>query len=98
LKYLTLAYKAEKFPKPRNIIGLAKDLPAGEMEKLILAHTEVTPSDLRLLASRRAENIKEALLKSGQVQSGRIFIVEPRSASPEKKANVKDSRADFKLK
>jgi len=31
-KYLTLAYKAEKFPKPRNIIGLAKSLPRQEME------------------------------------------------------------------
>jgi hypothetical protein len=36
---LTRVYKDEKFPKPRNMIGLAKDLPVAEMEKLILANT-----------------------------------------------------------
>ena len=35
-KYLKLAYKEEKFPKPRNVIGMAKDLPVPEMEKLML--------------------------------------------------------------
>ncbi len=97
-KYLTLAYKAETFPKPRTIIGLTKSLPVKEMEKLILSHIEVNASTLRLLASRRAENVKELILKSGNVQPGRIFIVEPRSLSPQKKANVKDSRTEFKLK
>jgi uncharacterized protein involved in outer membrane biogenesis len=96
-KYLTLAYKAESFPKPRNVIGIAKELPAAEMEKLIVAHVEVTDSDLRLLASRRAENIKEMLLKK-DIASSRIFVVEPKSAAPEKKENVKASRVDFRLK
>lgn len=97
-KYLTLAYKAETFPKPRTIIGLLKGLPPPEMEKLILSHAEVSASDLRLLASRRAENVKELILKSGDVPPGRIFIVESRSLSPQKKANVKASRIDFKLR
>lgn len=95
-KYLKLAYKAEKFPKPRNIIGFAKDLPVNEMEKLIVTHFQVTGSDLRLLASRRAENIKDLLIKK-DVPSGRIFMVEPKAA-PEKKENVKASRVEFKLK
>ena len=41
-KYLTRAYKAEKFPKPRNFIGMAKDLPVPEMEKLMLTHIQTT--------------------------------------------------------
>jgi uncharacterized protein involved in outer membrane biogenesis len=97
-KYLKMAYKEEKFPKPRNILGIAKDLPAPEMEKLMLTHIEVKESDLRLLASQRAMQVKEAILKSGQVEPERIFIIEPKSLAPEKKEKLKESRVDFKIK
>ena len=46
-QYLKMAYKQEKFPKPKNFIGIAKDIPAPEMEKLMLTHTEVKEEDLR---------------------------------------------------
>jgi uncharacterized protein involved in outer membrane biogenesis/acylphosphatase len=97
-QYLKKAYKEEKFPKPRNIIGIAKDLPAPEMEKLMLTHIEITNDDLRQLASRRSLNIKDYILKSQQVEQERVFLVEPKSLAPEKKENVKDSRVEFKLK
>jgi hypothetical protein len=97
-KYLKMAYKEEKFPKPKNVIGMAKDLPAPEMEKLMLTHIEVKEGDLRALASQRAMKVKDAILKSGQVEPGRVFILEPKSLTPEKKDKVKDSRVDFKLK
>jgi hypothetical protein len=97
-KYLKMAYKEEKFPKPRNILGMAKDLPAPEMEKLMLTHIEIKEGDLRNLASQRAMKVKDAILKSGQVEPERIFILEPKSLAPEKKEKLKDSRVDFKLK
>jgi hypothetical protein len=97
-KYLTLAYKAEKFAKPKNIIGLTKSLPPEEMEKLILTHTTVTDDDLRALAKERAIRIKDALLATGKVTADRIFIVEPKSIAPEKKEKAKDARVDFTLK
>ncbi len=97
-QYLKAAYREEKFPKPRNFIGMAKDIPVPEMEKLMLAHTEVTDGDLRALASRRAMRVKDAILKSGQVDPERVFIVEPKSLAPEKKEKVKESRVDFRLK
>jgi hypothetical protein len=97
-KYLKMAYKDEKFPKPKNVLGMAKDLPAPEMEKLMLTHIEVKESDLRSLASQRALQVKEAILKSGQVEPERIFIVEPKSLAPEKKEKLKESRVDFKIK
>jgi len=97
-KYLKMAYKEEKFPKPRNVLGMAKDLPAPEMEKLMLTHIEVKEGDLRSLASQRAMQVKEAILKSGQVEPERIFMVEPKSLAPEKKEKLKDSRVDFKIK
>ena len=32
-KYLKMAYKEEKFPKPKNFIGMAKNIPVPEMGK-----------------------------------------------------------------
>jgi hypothetical protein len=97
-KYLKMAYKEEKFPKPKNVIGMAKDLPAPEMEKLMLTHIEIKDGDLRNLASQRAMKVKDAILKSRQVEPERVFFLEPKSLAPEKKEKVKDSRVDFKLK
>jgi hypothetical protein len=97
-KYLKMAYKEERFPKPRNFLGMAKDIPVPEMEKLMLTHTEVKEGDLRTLASQRAMKVKDAILKSGQVEPERVFILEPKSLAPEKKEEIKDSRVDFKLK
>lgn len=97
-KYLRLAYKAEKFPKPRNAIGLEKTIPVEEMEKLMLTNTEVKDEDLRSLATQRSAKVKDAILKTGQVEAGRLFVVEPKSLTPEKKEKLKESRVDFTLK
>jgi hypothetical protein len=97
-KYLRMAYDAEKFPKPRNIVGLAKTLPVPEMEKLMLTNTVVKDEDLRALANQRATNAKDAILKPGKITSDRVFVVEPKTLTPEKKENLKNSRVDFRLK
>jgi hypothetical protein len=97
-KYLKMAYKAEKFPKPRNLIGFAKDLPVPEMEKLMITHIEVTDDDMRQLAAERALGVKDYVLKSGRITADRVFLVEPKSLEPEKKEKLKDSRVDFKLR
>jgi hypothetical protein len=97
-KYLKMAYKEEKFPKPKNVLGMAKDIPAPEMEKLMLTYIEIKESDLRTLASQRAMKVKDAILKAGQVESERVFVLEPKTLPPEKKEKINDSRVDFKLK
>jgi acylphosphatase len=97
-KYLKMAYKEEKFPKPSNFLGMAKDLPVPETEKLMLTHIEIKEGDLRTLASQRSMRVKDVILISGQVEPERVFILEPKSLAPEKKEKVKDSRVDFKLK
>jgi len=38
------------------------------------------------------------ILKSGEIESGRIFVVEPKQLAAEKKEKAKMSRVDFKLK
>ena len=97
-KYLKKAYKAEKFSKPRNFLGIAKDIPVPEMEKLMHDNIEVTKDDLRLLALQRAENVSDYLQKEGKVEANRLFLVEPASLAPEKNVKVKDSRVNFRIK
>jgi hypothetical protein len=97
-KYLKIAYKKEKFPKPRTFLGFTKDLPVPEMEKLMLTHIEVKDDDLRQLAARRALAVKDYILKSGKVNADRVFLLQPKSLQPEKKDDLKNSRVDFKLK
>ncbi len=97
-RYLTLAYEAEKFPKPRTVIGMKKSLPVPEMEKLMMTQLTVSDSDLRLLASQRATQIESLLLKDGTISAERIFVVEPKTLAPDKKEKAKNSRVDFRLK
>jgi hypothetical protein len=97
-KYLTLAYKAEKFPKPKNVIGFDKDLPPAEMEKLIRSHLQVTDDDLRLLAAQRAETVRDAFVKTGQVDANRVFLVEADKQSKEQAAKAPAPRVEFALK
>ena len=97
-RYLKRAYSAEKFPKPRNLVGMEKSLPNEEMEKLMLTHITVGESDLRLLAMKRAEAVSEALREKGEFEPGRIFVLEPKALEPEPKKDVRKSRVDFRLK
>ena len=96
--YLKQAYKAEKFPKPRNIVGMAKDLPVPEMEKLMLTNMKVTDDDLKALSEERARAVRNYLLQSQQVEETRIFIVEGKTLDVTDKEGAKKSRTDFKLK
>jgi len=97
-EYLKRAYREEKFPKPRNFIGMLKDLPVPEMEKLMYTHLQVTDDNLRLLAQSRARAVKDYLLASNQVEPERVFLVEPKTLAPEKKEKQRDSRVVFVLK
>ena len=97
-RFLRMAYKAEKFPKPRTVLGLAKDLPAPEMERLMKDNIEVTDNDLRSIAVQRSQQVKDYILASGQIEPDRLFIIEPKALQPEKKENVSNSRVDFRLK
>jgi len=99
-RYLGMAYGEESFPKPRNIVGLAKGLPVPEMEKLMLQHAQVTDADLRQLASQRAQVVRDYILATGQADADRLFIVASKPAGEEEKdkAKGKESRVDFSLR
>lgn len=95
---LAQAYHAESFPKPRTAEGKIKQLTREDMEKLMLSSIDVGESELRQLAARRAEAVKELFLKAGKVDGGRLFVVEPKTLAPEKNEKMKDSRVNFLLK
>ena len=98
--YLTRAYKQAKFPKPRNLVGLQKDLPVPEMEKLMLINVPVTDDDVRALAMRRAEAVQSWLLEQGQVPADRLFLLPPKVVASQDGADsaLGPARVDFSLK
>ena len=98
---LERAYRAEKFPKPRNLVGLVKTLSVAEMEKLMLTNSVVEDDDLRTLGERRAKAVRDWLVGK-EVPAERIFLlpskleaVDTASGTAEK---VSASRANFSLK
>jgi hypothetical protein len=101
-KLLKRAYGREKFKKPRNVLGFAKDIPVPEMEKLMLANIVVAKDDLRQLAIQRAQVVANDLVKTGGIAADRIFVLEPElggkpaETGPAKGAKL--SRVDFSLK
>lgn len=97
-KYLEKVYKDTKFDKPRNAIGFAKSLPPEEMEKLLIANTEVKPEDLRALALARADAVRGYLEQQGKISLERIFLIAPKLNADDIKDKSPTSRVDFSLK
>ncbi len=98
-KYLKLAYRAdEKTVKPKNALGMVKDIPTSEMERLMLAAITVSQDDLRLLARQRAQVAREQILRARKIETERVFLVEPKTIQPDPKKMVSNSRIDFRLR
>lgn len=72
--YLKIVYRKEKFPKPRNLIGILKDLPDSEMKKLIFANTVVGDAELRKLAEERAGVVRNFLTEEGKLNQEKVFL------------------------
>lgn len=95
--YLKAAYKANNIPDKPKIMGLIdKDIPAAQMEKLMLANIKVSADDLRDLTIKRAQAAKEYLLKTGAIEATRIFITTAKTETEEQK-KLPDNRVDFIL-
>jgi uncharacterized protein involved in outer membrane biogenesis len=98
-KYLKKAYKAADFKKPKNLVGLAKDLPAEEMEKLMRENLSVTDEDLAMLAQERSQTVVGYLTEQGKIEANRVFLVRPKSLTPEGKIeNAPNYRVELLLK
>lgn len=96
-KYLTLAYKEEKFAKPKNVVGLTKSLPVPEMEQLMLANISAGNTEMRDLAERRAMAARDWLVEEGGVPGDRVFALEPK-VEAEAGGKKSGSRVEFSLR
>jgi uncharacterized protein involved in outer membrane biogenesis len=96
-KYLAAAYRAADFERPFDAKGALQELPAAEMERLMLANAPVSQEDLTLLAQRRAQAAKDWLVGQGKVAPERVLVViKPSQDGAASKGS--GSRADFVLK
>jgi hypothetical protein len=95
--WLKAVYKKEKFPKPRNAIGFAKDLPDPEMKKLIFANTTVGNEELSQLARDRAVTVKNYLVSTAKVPRERVFEKSGSIFDEPKEAGTPASRVEFGL-
>jgi hypothetical protein len=77
-------YKRADMPKPRNLIGLARDLPVPEMEKLLLADIQVNDDAMRELAVQRGVAVKD-YLASRDLPPERLFLGAAKTIPPEAK-------------
>ncbi len=94
-KYLRRAYKAAKFDKPRDLLGLNKSLPPDEMKNLMIANIKVTDGDLKQLAEARANAVRKAL--SAKIDPARLLVAPPKLNADGIKDGGKTTRADLSL-
>lgn len=65
--------------RPRNFIGMLKDLPHAEMRARLEAAVPVTPDTARELALQRSLRVRDALIERG-LPSERLFLGAPKVA------------------
>jgi len=94
-KYLKAVYKKEKFPKPRNAIGLVKDLPDLEMKKLIIANTVVGENELLSLARERTAAVMNYMITKGGLPPERLFQKNDDIHKAPEKETVSRNRVEF---
>ncbi len=81
---LKAVYRRADMPKPRNLVGLAKDLTVPEMEALLLAQQPATEAMAAELATQRGQAVRAYLL-SQKLPADRLFLAAPKAGKqPEK--------------
>ncbi len=72
--YLLEVYKDADFPRPRNFVGMLKNLPETEMEKLLLANIRADGAEMQALAQSRAQLVRDQLIAANEAIKPRIFL------------------------
>ncbi len=96
-RWLKAAYEEAPIEsRPRNAIGMLKDVPAPEMEAMLVAAAKVDDDAIRLLANARAQMVKDALAAKG-VAGDRVFLLAPRVGT-KPPTNAPPARVDLALR
>jgi hypothetical protein len=78
LRLLKQVYKETDIPnKPRNLVGMQKDISAPEMETALKSRTLVSEEAMRDLALKRGIAVRDALIAKG-LPSDRLFLAAPK--------------------
>jgi len=70
---LRSVYRRADITKPRNLVGMTKEIAVADMESLLLANLSANNEDIRNLALQRAVVVKE-YLAGKKVASERLFL------------------------
>ena len=73
-------YRRADIVKPKNVIGLTKDLPPAAMEALLLAGITIADDAMQQLAVRRGVAVRD-YLASRSIPVERLFLGAPKTAS-----------------
>lgn len=74
--------RAELADKPRNALGLAKELQVPEMEALLLADMQISDDAIRNLAVQRSVAVRD-YLAAQQIPLERLFLGAPKTVASE---------------
>ncbi len=74
------AYGRANIPKPRNLVGIAKDLTVPEMEALLMANQPATEAMAAELAAQRGHAI-QSYLAAQKLPAERLFLAAPKTGS-----------------
>ena len=94
-EYLKKAYDFASIEKPKNLLGLPKEMTDEEMRKLILDHVKADDQALKTLANERALQVKNYIVVTGGINPGRVFVLAP--SLPEKQEKDETKNAIVKL-
>lgn len=81
---LKALYRRADFPKPRNLIGLLKDIPQAEMEALLLANLPAAEENMRELAVQRGVAVRD-YLAAQKLPLERLFLGAAKAQPTEEK-------------
>lgn len=87
-------YRRADMAKPRNLVGLAKELTTAEMEALLMASQPATDAMAAELAQERGQAVR-AFLVAQKLPPERLFVAAPKAGTP---PDQWTPRADLSLK
>ncbi len=77
-------YRRADIPKPRNLVGLARELTMAEMEALLLANQPATEAMAQELATQRGQAVR-SYLQAQKLPMERLFLAAPRAGTQSEK-------------